>query len=955
MLLGSQSEFGIDDRPLPIGDSVNIEGTAKVGGVVVPDANLLFSGDFKRSGLDLVLSHDDRHFLVRDYFKGEHRAGLASPDGAWLTGDIVNALTGHTQYAQADGSASAGKVIGHVSKLAGNATVIRNGVSIILNLGDNVEKGDVVQPGSESKLGITFIDGTVFGLASNSRMVLNEMIYDPNGSNNSSLLSLVAGTITFVAGQTAKHGDMKVDTPVATMGIRGTAVLVQKIEFLISNASQGGSPGQVTAGFQVLVELDGTTGSYILMDRTTLAPIATVNDAGKIITYNQGVFGTSAAAPPSAEIQQLISDVFALKFTDTNPKTLNQFTDSIVPNGIPHTVFASDDGDPSKYSVGFQQGSVTATATFEVITSQIHYDVPPTVAATSGEFTVRSGAAHRGGIDTVSGTITFEDVNRGDIPTVKIKFASFKVLDAQGNDITATLTAKELAAIKAVEVDITAVPSPGNNSAGSATWTYSVADRAFDFLGAGRNLVLTYDAQVDTNYSGYNTTVLEPFTITISSPHSVEWIHPSDGLWSVGSNWKTGLVPTALDDAVIPAQDIVGGTGHYAVTIVEAAFANSVTLDAAGTTGAQLINNSTLTISNALTLFNESAFYNFGTTTVGLIELANHSSLHNSGLIKLMDGGDFIDQSSVSNDEEGILELAGGTLNVAVNVANAGLVLIDPGAILTLHGASINGSIDNKGTIDLTGIAALINGTLDNFGQINVSGAGNALHDELVSNFGAFIVSGELILDLGTTITGGTISNTGSLKIESEQGATLDNVDVGNFAGTIQVDTTLTLNGTIILGGIVNDNGIIHVTGDSAINNAAIFGGQIIVDEGYTLTLNGTTVTKTVIHNDDGFVQIDVNQTRLLDGVAINGGTINNFGMLEIIGSSSITDNILNNNLLTIDDGTVLTLSGVTINGGTINDGTPLGIGVIDVTGSSKISGASLNKGDVTVESGQTL
>jgi len=51
-------------------------------------------------------------------------------------------------------------------------------------------------------------------------MVLNEMVYRPNGSNNSSLLSLVAGTISFVAGETAKHGDMKVDTPVATMGSR---------------------------------------------------------------------------------------------------------------------------------------------------------------------------------------------------------------------------------------------------------------------------------------------------------------------------------------------------------------------------------------------------------------------------------------------------------------------------------------------------------------------------------------------------------------------------------------------------------------------------------------------------------------------------------------------------------------------------------------------------------------
>src|SRR5262249_57420365 len=122
---------------------------------------------------------------------------------------------------------------------------------------------------------------SVFGLASNAKMVLNEMVYDPNGSNNSSLMSLVSGTISFVAGATAKHGDMKVDTPVATMGIRGTACLVE-IEFDLT----AGPPVQTNAigpqlalappvKFQGLVEPDGTTGSYVLLDPTTPAPLPT--------------------------------------------------------------------------------------------------------------------------------------------------------------------------------------------------------------------------------------------------------------------------------------------------------------------------------------------------------------------------------------------------------------------------------------------------------------------------------------------------------------------------------------------------------------------------------------------------------------------------------------------------------------------------------------------------------
>ena len=278
-----------------------------------------------------MISKDGRELTVPDYFRGEKRASLASPDGAHLTGDIVSALAGHTQYAQADGSASAAKVIGHVTKLTGNATVIRNGVSIILNLGDNVNQGDVVQSGSNSTLGITFIDGSVFGLGSNAKMVLNEMVYDPNGSSNSSLLSLVQGTISFVAGATAKHGDMKVDTPVATMGIRGTAVLVE-IDFEVPGT--GGAP---PARFQVLVEPDGTTGSYVLLDKITLTPIATVNQAGTQTTVSgQGVVSFNSSVQLSQEAQDVINKVFALKFTDnSNPQSNTRFTDV----GVPQNTF----------------------------------------------------------------------------------------------------------------------------------------------------------------------------------------------------------------------------------------------------------------------------------------------------------------------------------------------------------------------------------------------------------------------------------------------------------------------------------------------------------------------------------------------------------------------------------------------------------------------------------------
>jgi len=270
------------DAFAPSGSAVDVQ--AKAGApdsaqpsILVPDAHLLFAGDYKRAGLDLVLSKDGHDYVVHDYFKSHLHAALASPDGARLSGALVDALSGEVQVAQLGGAVAAATVIGRVTKLSGSATVIRNGVSIQLNLGDNVNKGDVVQAGSDSTLGLTFIDGTVFGLSSNARMVLNEMVYDPNGSSNSSLLSLVQGTITFVAGETAKHGDMRVDTPVATMGIRGTAVLVE-IDFTVPGT--GGAP---PVRFQVLVEPGGKVGSYVLYSKSNPTQgIGTVDQAGQV-------------------------------------------------------------------------------------------------------------------------------------------------------------------------------------------------------------------------------------------------------------------------------------------------------------------------------------------------------------------------------------------------------------------------------------------------------------------------------------------------------------------------------------------------------------------------------------------------------------------------------------------------------------------------------------------------
>jgi hypothetical protein len=133
-------------------------------------------------------------------------------------------------------SSSIGKVVAatgsvtveHVNAVAVQASL--PGQASQTKVGDLVYQGDVVRTGADGRISIVFADDTSFNLSNNASMTLDEFVYDPKGKSNSTVFTLGKGAFTFVAGQIAKTGDMKVETPVATMGIRGTTPHVEILE-----------------------------------------------------------------------------------------------------------------------------------------------------------------------------------------------------------------------------------------------------------------------------------------------------------------------------------------------------------------------------------------------------------------------------------------------------------------------------------------------------------------------------------------------------------------------------------------------------------------------------------------------------------------------------------------------------------------------------------------------------
>src|SRR4051812_42956721 len=334
----------------------------------------------------------------------------------------------------------------------------------------------------------------------------------------------------------------------------------------------------------------------------------------------------------------------------------------------------------------------------------------------------------------------------------------------------------------------------------------------------------------------------------------------------------------------------------------------------------------------------------------------------------------------------GTLELAGAATLLNDTLTNTGhIVQVDDGQTLTLSGTEIIGGTINDltplgtgGIIDVTGDSTIDGGATLNKGALTVESVAKLTLDTMTESGTTITDKGKIELDNTVKLTGGAsiqgassslkgpITNLGTLEVAGA--ATLLNDTLTNTGHIVQVDDgqTLTLSGTEIIGGTINDltplgtGGIIEVSGDSTIDGGATLNkGALTVESVAKLTLDSMTVSGTTI-TDKGKIELD-NTVKLTGGATIQGassslkGPITNLGTLEVAGAATLLNDTLTNtgHIVQVAHGHTLPLSGTEIIGGTINDLTPLGTGgIIDVTGDSTIDdGATLNKGALTVES----
>jgi hypothetical protein len=91
--------------------------------------------------------------------------------------------------------------------------------------GDGVVFQETLETLQKSGMLVKFTDGSKLTLGANSQVLVDSFVYAPGDSNSKALISLPAGALRYVTGAMPK-GQTTIDTPTATMVLRGTNVKV---------------------------------------------------------------------------------------------------------------------------------------------------------------------------------------------------------------------------------------------------------------------------------------------------------------------------------------------------------------------------------------------------------------------------------------------------------------------------------------------------------------------------------------------------------------------------------------------------------------------------------------------------------------------------------------------------------------------------------------------------------
>ena len=202
--------------------------------------------------------------------------------------------------------ASIGDVILHEG--SGQVERSEDGSEVVTEKELNIFSDDIVKTG-KGKTAIQFLDDTRVDITEHSKLIIDAFVYDPSTQEGSLSIKASLGTIRYASGLIAKNSkqNVKIKTPTATIGVRGT-------DFSMTVDELGGST-------IILLPSCDTNGNCFVGE------IDVTSDAGQVIlnqAFQATVVTTVASRPMKPVVLNLDEELISNLLIISKPKEIEE-------------------------------------------------------------------------------------------------------------------------------------------------------------------------------------------------------------------------------------------------------------------------------------------------------------------------------------------------------------------------------------------------------------------------------------------------------------------------------------------------------------------------------------------------------------------------------------------------------------------------------------------------------
>ncbi len=150
-------------------------------------------------------------------------------------------------------------------------------------VGNPVFRNEQIETGPDGHLHVLLLDESNLTLGPNSRIVIDEFLYDPDAGTGKLAVDHAQGVMRFIGGQLSKDGGVTVRTSNATIGIRGGIAVMDstpggptRVFFVYGDSLSGENAAGETfalenSGFALTIGADGSFGTPEPIDPAELS------------------------------------------------------------------------------------------------------------------------------------------------------------------------------------------------------------------------------------------------------------------------------------------------------------------------------------------------------------------------------------------------------------------------------------------------------------------------------------------------------------------------------------------------------------------------------------------------------------------------------------------------------------------------------------------------------------